>query len=58
MTCLAMLASLFPCSISIDKHFANYEIVYQAIECLQNLLEYNSSRDAYLSFQNESNTSQ
>ena len=29
-----------------------YEI-FQAIECFQNLLEYNGSRDAHLNIQNE-----
>ena len=44
-------------SQSIDNHFVTYEI-FQAIECLQNLLEYNGSRDAHLNFQNGGNTSQ
>ena len=36
---------------------ATYKI-FQAIECLQNFLEYDGSRDARLNFQNGRNTSQ
>ena len=38
-------------SLSIDKQLATYE-TDQAIEYLWNLLEYNSSREVYLKFQN------
>ena len=53
MTYLAMLAFQCACSIysqSFDKHLAGYE-KDQAIDCSQNLLEYDSSRNAYLKFQ-------
>ena len=44
-------------SYSINEHFATYE-VFQAIECLRNLLEYDDgSRDAHLNFQNGGNAS-
>ena len=48
---------LCACSIYsyfIDKQVATYK-TYQAIEYLGNLLEYNSSRDPNLKFQNEGN---
>ena len=44
-------------SLSIDKHFVTYK-TFQAIECLQNLFEYDDSQDAHLNFQNGGSDSQ
>ena len=43
--------------VNLLINIAAYEI-FQAIECLQNLLEYDGSRDAYLNFQNGGNVFQ
>ena len=53
-SCNASISAV--CSYSIDKHFAIYKI-FQAIECLQYLLEHDGLRDANLNFQNGSNAS-
>ena len=55
ITRLTTLAFLFACSIAIVNLLINtgytttYKI-FQAIECLRNLLEYNGSRDAHFKF--------
>ena len=41
-------------SLYIDKYLSTYE-TDKVIDYLQNLLEYDSSRDAYLKFQNGGN---
>ena len=42
--------------VNLSIHTATYRI-FQAIECLRNLLEYDGSRDAHLNFQNGGNAS-